>query len=176
MKREKGDKSMRKTAAIITASLLLQCCPAMAVSGDIAGTYYSTNISAIVNGREIDSINIGGRTLISAEAMEQYGFGVYWEENERALYITHIVGAEIGETPVIKKSNYPSGMPLGNYYETDIKTYLDDHIITAYNIGGKTYIPAREMEAYGYEVIWNEIDRNVFITSPDRAGSVPYAS
>ena len=41
-------------------------------SGDIAGEYYSTDIHTILNGIEIDSINIGGRTLISAENMSYY--------------------------------------------------------------------------------------------------------
>ena len=70
----------------------------------------------------------------------------------------------------IKKSNYPSGMALGDYYETDIKTALDGHEITAYNTGGITYIWAEQMRDFGYEVIWNENDRTLKITSPTRAG------
>ena len=42
---------------------------AYAASGDIAGVYYSTDIHTYVNGYEIDSINIGGQTLIKAEDM-----------------------------------------------------------------------------------------------------------
>jgi len=143
-----------------------------AASGDIAGEYFSTSIGTFLNGYEIDSINIGGQTLISAEAMHFYSFNVFWDGSERTLRIYSVPHAANGAVPHIKKSNYPDGAVLGHYYETDIVTYLDDKPVTAYNIGGKTYIHAEGMRNLGYEVIWNEEDRNLFITSPDRAGYV----
>ena len=91
-----------------------------AKAGDVAGTYYSTDINTILNGYEIDSINIGGQTLVSAEDMHFYGFNVNWYQEYRELHISNAFRAMNGEPPTIKKSNYPSGMPLGNYYETDI--------------------------------------------------------
>ena len=142
----------------------------LAKSGDVAGQYYSTDIHAILNGAEIDSINIGGWTLISAEDMMYYSFSVNWDEYARTLDIFEAPRALNGAPPTIKKSNYPSGNILGNYYETDIVTYLDGHVITAYNIGGRTYIWAEEMRDFGYEVIWNERDRILDIVSPKRAG------
>lgn len=143
-----------------------------AAPGDVAGEYFSTKIGTFLNGCEIDSINIGGQTLISAEAMHYYSFNVVWDESERTLRIDSVPHAVNGSAPYIKKSNYPDGMVLGNYYETDIVTYLDGKPITAYNIGGRTYVHAEEMRNFGYEVIWDEADRNLFIKSPDRAGYV----
>ncbi len=143
-----------------------------AATGDVAGEYYSTDISTILNGEEIDSINIGGETLISAEDMYYYSFDVEWSEEKRTLCVDSVPQALNGRPPHIKKSNYPDGVVLGKYYETDIVTYLDGEPITAYNIGGRTYMHAEEMRNFGYEVIWDEVDRNLFIKSPDRAGYV----
>ena len=154
------------TAAAVAASAV----PVLAASGDIAGQYYSTNIHTYVNGYEIDSINICGQTLINAEDLDYYSFSVYWDDVARRLDIYKEAHETSGPPPVIKKSNYPSGMVLGNYYETDIVTYLDDKPITAYNTGGRTYIHAEQMRDWGYVVDWNEADRTLSITSPDRAG------
>ena len=156
---------------LITAIICTACCAtSFARSGDIAGQYYSTDIKTYVNDAEIDSINIGGQTLISAEDMEYYSFSVFWEAQERALYVDRVANKSVEATTVVHKSDYPSGTVIGNYYETDIKTYLDGTEITAYNIGGRTYIWAEEMRDFGYVVDWSETDRKLYVTSPDRAG------
>ena len=163
---------MKRTLSLLLSIVMLLpttvICSAKA--GDVAGTYYSTDINTILNGHEIDSINIGGQTLISAEDMHFYGFNVNWYQEYRELHISNAFRAINGEPPTIKKSNYPSGMPLGNYYETDIITYLDGKPITAYNIGGRTYIHAEQMRDWGHIVTWNEVDRILDILSADRAG------
>ena len=161
---------MKKLFVLAAILLGIYAAPAYAASGDIAGQYYSTDIHTYVNGYEIDSINIGGQTLIKAEDMKYFSFNVDWGEDTRSLYVRETEYAENGTPPTIKKSNYPSGMVLGDYYETDIVTYLDGHEITAYNTGGITYIWAEQMRDFGYEVIWNENDRTLKITSPMRAG------
>ena len=165
---------MKKFLVILALCIAAMSAPlsALAAPGDIAGQYYSTDINTILNGAEIDSINIGGQTLISAEDMQYYSFGVYWEQEARALQIYTVPNAVNGAPPVIKKSNYPSGNILGNYYETDIITCLDGQEITAYNIGGRTYIWAEQMRDFGYVVTWEEGERRLEITSPDRAGYI----
>lgn len=162
-------KKIKITAIFTAAVMAVLSCPVFAESGDVAGQYYSTDIHTYLNGAEIDSVNIGGQTLISAEDMDYYSFSVLWDEEARELYISRIY-EETDETPVIKKSNYPSGEVIGNYYETDIVTRLDGKPITAYNTGGRTYILAEQMRDFGYVVDWNETDRTLSITSPDRAG------
>ncbi|MBE6649917.1 MAG: hypothetical protein E7613_01255 [Ruminococcaceae bacterium] len=138
--------------------------------GDIAGKYYSTDIITTLNGVEIDAINIGGETLISAEDMKYYGFHVLWDAKARELRITSKDHANDGIPPSVKKSSLPSGSVLGNYFETDIKTYLDNKIITAYNIGGRTYIHAEETRQHGFDAVWNGNDRTLKITSSKFAG------
>ncbi len=163
---------MKKMLSILLLIVMLLSTTVIcsAKTGDVVGIYYSTDINTILNGYEIDSINIGGQTLISAEDMHFYSFNVNWYQEYRELHISNAFHAINGEPPTIKKSNYRSGMPLGNYYETDITTYLDGKPITAYNIGGKTYIHAEQMRDWGHIVTWNEVDRVLDILSADRAG------
>lgn len=165
-----GVIEMKKLLILAGIIFTLFTASAHAASGDIAGKYYSTDIVTTLNGYEIDSINIGGQTLIKAEDMKYFSFFVNWDEGERKLFIDEVEHATNGTPPEIKKSNYPSGMVLGDYYETDIITYLDGHEITAYNTGGITYIWAEQMRDFGYLVLWNEDARTLRITSPERAG------
>lgn len=143
---------------------------ANAKSGDVAGKYYSTDIVTYLNGVEIDAINIGGETLISAEDMKYYGFGVTWNSHERELRILSLDHAANGIPPTTDKSSLPSGSVLGNYYETDIVTYLDGEIITSYNIGGRTYIHAEETRKFGFDAIWSSSERTLKVTSAKFAG------
>lgn len=55
--------------------------------GDIAGNYYSTDIITTVDGMEIESYNIGGRTCIAAEQLRDFGYNVIWDETARTLTI-----------------------------------------------------------------------------------------
>ena len=157
-------------SVLIAVMIIITCCTgAFAKSGDIVGEYYSTDIKTYVNDLEIDAINIGGWTLISAEDMQFCGFSILWSPDTRELYVNR--GVEInGQMPPIEHSGYAPGTVLGNYYETDIVTYLDGTPITAYNIGGRTYIWAEQMRDFGYTVDWNEADRTLAVLIPDRAG------
>ena len=157
---------------IVFALLIALIIPtnAFAKSGDIAGVYYSTDIKTMLNGYEIDAINIGGQTLINAEDMHFYSFSVRYDDAERKLWVDRTTYATNGTPTTVTKSQLPSGSILGNYYETDIVTYLDAKEITAYNIGGRTYIWAEEMRNFGYVVEWYAEERLLDITSPDRAG------
>ncbi len=144
----------------------------LARSGDIAGVYYATDIKTYLNGKEIPSINIGGETLISAEDMACYGFFVWWDSNERTLRVQENTGVVDDFNLVLPDNTIPAGTAIGNYFETDIVTYLDVAPITAYNIGGRTYIHAEEMRNFGYQVVWNTEKWTLEITSPRPAGLV----
>ena len=55
--------------------------------GSVAGRYYGTDIVTTLNGRPIESYNIGGSTCILAESMLNFGYLVDWSSNERTLRI-----------------------------------------------------------------------------------------
>ena len=162
----------RRCAPVLLLPLI--CCAltvsARAASGDIAGTYYGTDIRTYLNDFEIEAINIGGRTLIKAEDMAYYSFRVLWSAESRELDIWEEPHPLNGPPPKVSRSPGTPGEPLGFYYETDIITYLDNDAVEAYNTGGVTYLCAEDLRDYGYEVVWNAQKRTLHVTSPMRAG------
>lgn len=58
---------------------------------------------------------------------------------------------------------YPSANAeaLGTVLTTDIVAYIDHLPVPAYNIDGYTAVIIRDLEKYGYTVIWDEADRSV---------------
>ncbi len=149
--------------------------PSYAKVGNIAGQYYWTDITAVLNGSEIDSINIGGQTLISAEDMYYHSFSVWWRPDERILDVYFLADSHRDNLPEVSKPehfNLKVGAVRGNYYETDIVTLLDGKPITSYNVGGRTYILAEEMADFGYIVQWDEKSRRLTVTSMYNAGYV----
>ena len=155
---------------LLIFSLMQSSWAAQLPVGFVAGSYYGTDIVTTLNGMEIDAINIGGQTLISAEDMRNYGFSVFWDPDERTLSVYRLFYSEVSTPPTVSRDNAPTGTVLGHYYVTDIVTYLDGGPITAYNIGGRTYILAEEMRSFGYEVLWDSSARSLSVTSPDKAG------
>lgn len=157
-------------------SILLMLCLLLTITpivfGAVAGQYYYTDIVTYLNGVEIDAINIGGETLISAEDMQYYSFRVRWLPNERELHVDSVPHAENGKPPAVEQNKGKVGTVRGDYYETDIVTYLDGTPIIAYNVGGRTYMHAEEMRKYGYIVDWSPEKWTLSITSPDRSGYV----
>lgn len=158
-----------KICCVLLAAIASFSITAFAKSGDIAGEYYSTDIITSLNKYEIDAINIGGQTLISAEDMQYYGFDVIWNAEERLLSIKKTTLAANGIAPTVEHSTLPSGTPVGHYFETDIITTLDGQSMTAFNLGGRTYIHAEQMRDFGYIVDWNAEKRQLNITGSDRA-------
>ena len=56
-------------------------------AGETKGYYYDTDIKTFLNGNEITSCNIGGRTCISVEEMANFGYDVVWDGEKRTLTV-----------------------------------------------------------------------------------------
>ncbi len=52
----------------------------------------------------------------------------------------------------------------GNYYYTDIKSYVRGQLIDSYNVGGKTVILVEALRTYGFNVDWDGNARTLTIT------------
>ncbi len=69
--------SSNETFSLALFSALIACSPvSAAVPGTAAGSYYYTDIVTYLWNTPVNSINIGGVTLIDAESMSYYGFTV----------------------------------------------------------------------------------------------------
>ncbi len=62
---------------------------------EIVDSVYSTDIIANIDGMPIKSYNIGGRTVIVAEELSDYGFDVVWKPESREIVLN------IGQKPNI---------------------------------------------------------------------------
>jgi hypothetical protein len=64
------------------------------------------------------------------------------------------------------------GNTAGSVLNTDIRVYINGVEIAGYNIGGRTYIIAEDLRAYGFSVVWNSPNRTLSITRGMPKGTV----
>ena len=135
-----GGLSMKK---FIVAVLFLLTLPlsVSAANGDVVGYIYSTDILAYVNGKPIESYNVGGKTAIVMEDLAMgevnYGFTVWYEDEGRKLTVNSTGYSGYGECEVKRGS---VGQIIGKIYETDIKVVFNAKEVQGYNIGGRTAV------------------------------------
>ncbi|MBO4915917.1 MAG: Ig-like domain-containing protein [Oscillospiraceae bacterium] len=132
--------------------------------GTVAGDYYYTDIVTTVNGTVIESINVGGMTLINVEDLRTHGFTVEWNGSARTLRAARSSTAPRTGSATAPRTSGTVGARLGSYYYTDIVTYLDGYAINGYNTDGRTFICAEDMRYYGYNVVWDGYARTLTIT------------
>lgn len=124
-----------KIMSITAAAAALSSITANAANGDIAGTIYTTDILTQIDGRNITSYNIDGQTLIALEDLEQYGFNVKYDDSVRAVFINQTDECPPDFNPHIERGSV--GGIAGNYYESDIKAFVNGQWINAYSLNGK---------------------------------------
>lgn len=154
--------SMKK---IIALAFLLSCfgtLTALAANGDIAGHIYSTDIRAYINGVEVPSYNIGGKTAV---VIEDITTDSSYYDDLRTLAVGSFNPEYITEGKS-EQSDIP-GQIIGDIYETDIKTYMYDTELPAYNIGGKTAVAIEDLgcdknfSELGGRYFWNGDTRTI---------------
>ena len=111
-------------------------------AADIIGDVKDTDIVALIDDAQIKSYNYKGHTYVIAEELKHFGFDVVWNERDRALKITRGGNNFSPYTP-------DNENPAKQVYQTDIKAYINDNEITAYNVGGRTIINIESLEAFG---------------------------
>ncbi len=164
---------MKKIVAILLSGLLLfGGVTTLAKPGDILGQHFATDIKTYLNGAQIEAINVDGETFIRAEAMENYGFFVWWDGEARTLSIEEKRTGRTMNPPAVPEETRKTGTPLGYYYETDIVTTLAGEPVFACNTDGKTYIHAEKLREHGYDVVWDPVLWQLDITSPVAGGYV----
>lgn len=84
---------MKKSIVLLSIIFLLTATFTAAAAkplkvGDVIGKIYYTDIKTYIDGKQIDSVNIGGRTMISVENLQYMGYLVEWNGTDRTLNIT----------------------------------------------------------------------------------------
>ena len=122
-----------------------------------------SDIKAYIDYTPINSYNIDGYTYIIAEELANYGFEVIWNNETRTLNINRVKLS----TPLYTIELWNNSLnEIGTVYETyptDIRCFLDGHMVNSYNIGGKTVIQFDELEKYG-GFQWDADSRTVSAT------------
>lgn len=147
---------------LLTVILCISFMPSFAKSGDIAGKIYSTDIKAYINGIEVPSYNIGGKTVVLVEDIVKYN---YYNDDLRTLIIGDLAPYNLIEGK--NTQTLPSGSVIGNVYETDIKTYIYNKQLTSYSLNGKMAVAIEELgddntfSNIGGKFIWDEKERTI---------------
>ncbi len=67
----------------------------------------------------------------------------------------------------------PCAEVIGHIYKTDINAYENYMQIPSYNCGGTTVVFARDLENYGYDVLWDEESMTVEISKNSEKAFTP---
>lgn len=137
--------------------------------GDSIGKVLSTDIVTFVDGIQVPSYNINGRTAVVTQDLAKLGgklnFGVYFDEESRSLTIndTDAYGwgastSLIYEAPTSKN---PIGTPVGDVLYTDITTNFNGTPIESFNINGYTCVYADDLGRLCGAYLWDETARRV---------------
>lgn len=133
--------------------------------GQVANSVLNTDIKAYIDGHPIRSYNIDGYTSIVVEDLNQYGFNVAYDNNERTLKIDDVKG-KITSTYVHTPNTQPVGSKAMDVYYTDIRTYVKSKNTSGYlnaygyNVNGLTLIRIDNLDEFG-NVLWNQNARTI---------------
>ena len=159
---------MKKVISVILslAMILTISTSVFATNGDVVGHIYSTDIRAYINGVEVKSYNIGGKTAVVIEDILKGNTHQYiYDDSTRTLKFFSLDTDYLVEGK--SESKTAPGRIVGKIYETDIKTSIYDVVIPTYNIGGKTAVAIEDLgydnafSPIGGKFIWNEKERTI---------------
>ncbi len=155
-----------KKFLIIALFLLTIPFSASAKVGDVTGEIYSTDIRTFINGVEVASYNIGGRTAVIIEdVLDADKHGYAYDNYTRTLSFNTLEPKYFAEQKI--KSYENAGKIIGSIYETDIKATVYDVVLPSYNIGGKTAVAIEDLGCdggfsnIGGRYIWNDEERTL---------------
>lgn len=159
---------MKKILSVILGLIIvfILSVSVLAANGDVVGHIYSTDIRAYINGVEVESYNIGGKTAVVIEdILRENNHQYIYDDLTRTLKFFSLNPDCLVEEKAQNKAK--PGKVIGNIYETDIKTSIYDVTIPTYNIGGKTAVAIEDLgydgafSPIGGKFIWNEAERTI---------------
>lgn len=160
---------------LVMVAVMMLIVPVAGASA-VAGKIYSTDILAYVDGMPVPSYNIGGKTVVSAEGLRDYGFAVTWNADDRNLTVSTRRLPDTAPVSSVKRGSV--GRVVGNVYKTDISVFVNGLLFPAYNIGGETMLALEDLGALttdgifnanraigysvtGFKAVWNAKERTI---------------
>ena len=142
--------------------LLLLNTAVFAKTGDVAGKIYATDIKTYINGVEVESYAIDGKTVVIIEDITTQH--IYSDELRRLTMW--------GLDPKYLKGGSNSyeqlpGTIIGNIYKTDIKTYTKGKEVPCYALNGKMAVAIEDLgddkalSDIGGKYTWNPAERTI---------------
>ena len=125
--------------------------------GEVVGNYFKTDIVTELNGREITSYNIGGRTCILAEEMRNFGYDVIWDSENRTLNIikpsdfykiTTDYGVIATDVNFKREISFFMKMRRGIILSDDLENNFELSVPSQYklfNMGGHSYVKLSDL-------------------------------
>lgn len=157
---------MKRLIAVFLIFILTLTLSVFAANGDTAGYIYETDIKAYINGVEVASYNIGGKTAVVVEdIISEKSHGYSYDDSTRTLKLFSLKPSCLVEGK--QKVGARSGKIIGRIYKTDIKTVIYGAKVTSYNIGGKTAVCIEDLgadgafSAIGGRYVWNAASRTI---------------
>ena len=134
---------MKCIKSIAAAALMLCMAAAPVRAAENVYPIYSTDILTTIDGIPIQGYNIGGRTLIILDDLDDYGFTVSYDDSIRALMVnkTHEPAADF--KPDIKRGT--GGRVIGYTKNTDLKAYVNGNFADTMVVDGKLAAVAEEL-------------------------------
>jgi len=127
-----------------------------------------TDITTFINGQQVESFNINGRTAIYIKEVDKLGFDYSWNNSNRAVRIKanenkvpqYFVSKLRKEVTDIK-----IGEKINDVLYTDIKTSYKENSIKSFNINNNTAIYITSLKLLGADVKWDSKNRKVIVSN-----------
>ena len=166
--------SMVLIACVVVVALFSVISPYKASAlqnGDVLGNVLYSDIVAYINGYAVPTSIINGVTLVVVEDLAHYGFDVVWNQSARTLRADLNTSKKF--TPIdVPINTRPSGTVKGQYFYTDIKTYMAGLVVDSYAISGVTLMDFELLKRYG-TLTWNNTLRELRLVIPQTPPTDP---
>ena len=153
---------MKKILIIGLFMLMFNAVSANAANGDVIGNIYSTDIIAKINGEYVESYCLDGKTAIILEDLKKHGAEISYNDKLRTLIVNTVYMNKMIDENVKRGA---VGKIIGNIYESDIKVYLNGHIVRAFSLNGKMAVAIEDFgndnsfSKYNAKYIWDDTNR-----------------
>lgn len=117
---------------------------AMEIGTKISDAVY-TDVQVCINHYPIPTYSVNGYAVVVAEDLADYCCDVIWNGEDRTLKITKSVDKTEFTTPRVYKPISNTGDWYADVLYTDIKTYVNDTLVSSFSINGRTMIVADDL-------------------------------